>query len=314
MRLLRDPLVYFLAVGGLLFTAYHFVHGPAARTADDNTIVVDRSALITYLQYESAAFEPTYFSAQFDAMPDQKKKDLIAKYVREEALYREAQAMGLSEGDYVIHRRMVDKMLYLIDDTATESFSPTDTELEAYYRKHHDRYEVAPSLTFTHVFVDGEIKRPQSAEKLAAHLKRELRAKAARFNDAPAYGDRFPYLQNYVARDPEFIEHQLGTEFASAVMKLVPSDHTWYGPIKSQFGYHLVLITRHDQAYLPKLTAIRDEVREDLLRDTIAAHRDKAVNDLVNRFNVKVGEVSPQPDLTTEANNATRPAQWDRSK
>ncbi|MFZ1992014.1 MAG: peptidylprolyl isomerase [Alphaproteobacteria bacterium] len=306
-RFLRDPLLHFLAAGGLLFAAYQLIAGPQATKSDDAVIEVDRSKLLTFMQYESVAFQPKYFAAQFDSMSDQQKRDLIAKYVREEALYREAQAMGLSEGDYVIRRRMVEKMLYLIDDTATEPFAPTDADLKAYYLKHQDRYEVAPSLTFTHVFVDSEVKRPQPAKQVAERLKKELQAKGAGFDDAPAYGDRFPYLQNYVDRDPSFIEHQLGTDFASAVMKLKPSDHAWYGPIKSQFGYHLVLITRHQPAYLPKLADIRDELREDLLRDTVASNREKAVTDLVNRFKVKLDGISPKQDesLTAEMKHAS---------
>lgn len=290
---LRDPLFHFLLVGGLLFAAYQLISGSRAIVPIDNsTIEVDRSRLLTFMQYESVAFQPKYFSARFDAMTDKQKRDLISKYVREEALYREAQAMGLSEGDYVIRRRAVDKMLYLIDDAAAESLAPSDVELETYYLAHRDRYGVAASLTFTHVFVDSQIKREQPPERVAERLKQELQAKGAGFNDAPAYGDRFPYLQNYVDRDLSFIEHQFGDEFAAAIAKLTPSNRSWYGPIKSQFGYHLVLVTRQVPGYLPKLADIREEVRDDLLRDKVAANRDKAVADLIGHFKVKLDDLS----------------------
>lgn len=302
-RFLRDPLLHFLLAGGLLFAAYQAIEGPRADTNDANTITVDRTKLLTFLQYQSVAFQPSYFEAQLNAMPEAQKRELIAKYVREEALYREAQAMGLTEGDYVIRRRMVEKILYLFDDAATESFAPTDAELQAYFQKHLSDYTVAPSLTFTHVFVDSAIKRTQGAERYAEQLKQELEAKHAGFNDAPAYGDRFPYLQNYVGRDPAFIEHQLGKDFAAAVMKLAPSEGIWYGPIKSQFGYHLVLITRHDQPFVPKLDDVKAAVKDDLLRDTISAYREKAIADLIKRFKVKVADLSPPraKDLTADA-------------
>ena len=291
-RILRDPLFHFLAAGGLLFSVYYLIKGPVTTVADDNTIVVDRPKLLSFMQYESKTFKPKFFDARFDAMSDRRKQELIDQYVPEEALYREARAMGLEEGDYVIRRRLVQKMLYLIDDTATEAFSPTEDQLRAYYLKHKDRYVVEPSLTFTHVFVDKDIKHSGDVKKAAQRLKSELQARGAGFNDAPAWGDRFPYLQNYVDRDPEFIRHEFGTEFASSVMKLKPSDHTWYGPIKSQFGYHLVLLTRHEPAYLPELPAIRELVKNDLLRDTVAAYRDRAVSDLVSRYKVKLDGIS----------------------
>ncbi|HEY4340672.1 MAG TPA: peptidyl-prolyl cis-trans isomerase [Steroidobacteraceae bacterium] len=290
-RLIADPLLHFLVVGGMLFGIYRFVAGAAVTGVDDRTIEVDRSKLLTFLQYQSMAFEPKYFNAQLDAMPAQARQELIGKYVQEEALYREAQAMGLSEGDYVIRRRVVQKILYLLDDTTTESFSPTDAQLQAYYAAHKGRYQVIPALTFTHVFVDDSIKRSQSAEMVAENLKLELAAKRAGFNDAPAYGDRFPYQQNYVGRDAEFIKGQFGSQFEEAVLKLPPSQHTWYGPIKSQFGYHLVLVTGHAPPYLPALAEVREEVKDDLLRDSIVSYRDKAVADLVGRFKVRVKDL-----------------------
>jgi peptidyl-prolyl cis-trans isomerase C len=292
-RVLCDPLVHFLAAGGLLFAAYYMINGPSISSVDNKTIEVDRSRLLTFLQYQSMAFQPRYFNAQFDAMAPQARRELIDKYVQEEALYREAQAMGLTEGDYVIRRRVVQKILYLLDDTTTESFAPTAAQLQAYYVAHEERYQVIPSLTFTHVFVDDSIRRPQTAEALAEKLKRELATRKVGFNDATAYGDRFPYQQNYVGRDAEFIKAQFGPQFEEAVLKLPPSDHTWYGPVRSQFGYHLVLVTGHAPPYLPPLADVREQVKDDLLRDSITSYREKGVADLVARYKVRLKDISP---------------------
>lgn len=291
-RLMRDPLLHFLAAGALLFAAFHALHGPAPTAADSQTIVVDQPALLRFLQYQSNAFQPEYFARQLDTMSPKQEQSLIDKYVREEALYREAEAMGLEKSDYVIRRRMVQKVLYLIDDTATESFSPSEAELERYFHAHEGRYRIAPSLTFTQVFVDPARTRGQSAEKTAEQLKRTLESKGAKFQDAPAYGDRFPYRQNYVNMTSDYIRSQFGAAFARDLTKLTPSDRTWRGPIKSQLGYHLVLLTSHEPGRLPKLSEIKDQVKDDLLRDTVAAYRDKALADLMRRFTVKLDGVS----------------------
>ncbi len=289
-KLLREPLLHFLAAGGLLFGAYRWIHGPApaAEAGPSKDIFVDRKSLLTFLQYQANAFQPEYFAGQLDALSAQARQDLVDKYVREEALFREAEALGLAQGDYVIRRRMVQKMLYLIEDTATESFAPTEAEIERYFRAHRQRYEAAQTLTFTHVFVDGAIKRSEGPEKAAEHLEHELETRHATFADAPKYGDRFPYLQNYVNMTPDYIGNQFGAEFAAALMKLEPSDHDWRGPIKSQFGYHLVLLTAHTPAHLPKLAEIREAVRDDMLRDRVAAYREQAVEDLTRRMHVEL--------------------------
>jgi len=303
-RIVRDPLIHFLAGGGLLFAVFALLHGgDTTGTSDGKTIVVDQPALVTFMQYQSSAFQPAYFTAQFNAMSAKDRKALIDKYVREEALVREARAMGLDQGDYVIRRRMIQKMTYLIDDAATETFDPTEADLQRYFLAHKDAYQSAPTITFTHVFVDQEIKHPEGAEARAERLKAQLEAKRAGFDDAPGYGDRFAYLSNYVQRTPDFVENQFGAEFAAAAMKLQPSSH-WQGPIKSDYGYHLVLVTQRAPASLPKLSEVRDQVKDDLLRDTIAAYREKALDDLTRRFAVrwKAGS-GAQPTPTADAAN-----------
>lgn len=294
--LLRDPLVHFLVAGGALFGLYRIVHAPeVATTADARTIAVDPASLLNFMQYESMAFKPDYFRAALTSLPAQQKRDLIDRYVREEALFREASALGLAEGDYVIRRRLVQKMLYLLDDTATESFAPSDATLLSYFHAHEDRYRGAATMTFTHVFIDDAVAHPQGAERAANQLKQELDARHVGFDAATGYGDRPPYLQNYIQRTASFIENQLGPGFATQLAALRPSEH-WQGPIRSSYGYHLVLLTQREGTRLPELAQIRQEVSDDLLRDVVAAYREKAVEDLITHYQVKVsGAVGAPP-------------------
>ncbi len=294
-RIIRDPLTHFLAGGALLFGVFAVLHGAdTTGTADGKTIVVDQPALLSFMQYQSAAFQLKYFADQFKAMSPKEKSDLVEKYVREEALVREARAMGLDQGDYVIRRRLVQKMLYLMDDTATETFKPTDADLERYFQAHQEVYRSASTITFTHVFVDKEVKHPEGAGLAAGRLKAELESRHAGFDDAPAYGDRVPYLRNYVERTPDFVEAQFGPAFASEVMKLKPSPR-WQGPVRSDYGYHLILLTQSKPASVPRLSEVREQVRDDLLRETVAAYRERAIDDLTRRFAVRSKGLSIAP-------------------
>lgn len=290
--LLRDPLAHFLLAGGILFGLYRVLHGPLAPAMEDSrTIRIDQPSLLRFMQYESMAFKPDYFRKALATLPADQQRELIDRYVREEALFREASAMGLAEGDYVIRRRLVQKMLYLLDDTATESFAPSEATLLEYFHAHEDRYREAPTVTFTQVFVDTAIVRPEGAQKAAQRLKRELEAQRVGFDQAPGYGDRPPYLQNYIRRSAAFLENQLGASFASQVSALPPSDH-WQGPIRSSYGYHLVLVKEREAARLPQLAQIRQEVSDDLLRDGVAAYREKAIEELIASYKVQLTNVS----------------------
>jgi hypothetical protein len=285
-RVVRDPLLHFLAAGAVLFAVWHALQRPAPAGSDDHTIVVNHKSLLRYMQYEETAFQPDYFEAKLASLTAQERRKLVDDYVREEALVREASATGLADGDNVIRRRMAQKMLYLMDDVATQSFTPSEAALRKYFLDHQERYRIAPELTFTHVFVDKEIRRNESPKQAAERLLRELESRKAGFNDAPRYGDRFPYLQNCVQRSPDFIESQFGEQFTSAVNMLQPSPH-WQGPVESSYGYHLVLLTKREPPVLPKLADIESQVREDLLRDTITGYREKAIRELMRQFTIR---------------------------
>src|SRR5262249_27850635 len=130
---LREPLVHFVLIGALLFTAFELIQPSTA--ADNRTIGVDRNAIITFMQYRSNAFEAELFNKQFEELSEKQRQALVNQYVREEALYREALAMGLEQEDYIIRQRLIQKLEFLIDDTAATETMPTETELEDFYRK-----------------------------------------------------------------------------------------------------------------------------------------------------------------------------------
>jgi peptidyl-prolyl cis-trans isomerase C len=287
-RVVRDPLVHFLVAGGLLFAAFAVLH-PADNTggAEGKTILVDKPALMALMQYQSAAFEPKYFESRFQSLTVQQRKSLIDGYVQEEALVREARALGLEQGDYVIRRRLVQKMMYLMDDAATAGFAPSDSDLQRYFQTHQAAYRAPATVTFTHVFVDNEVGHPGGAQKTAQALQQTLERRRAGFADAPAYGDRFAYLQNYVDRTPDFVGSQFGQAFAAEIARLQPSSR-WQGPIKSDYGWHLVLLTERKAAAAPKFADVREQVKDDLLRDTVETYRKKAVADLVGRYRVSL--------------------------
>ncbi len=58
-RLLREPLVHFLAIGIGLFVLFDLV-APEDSNLDSKTIVVDRDALLTFVQFRSKAFNPEW--------------------------------------------------------------------------------------------------------------------------------------------------------------------------------------------------------------------------------------------------------------
>ena len=285
-RFLREPLLHFLVAGGILFGIFGLTHRAGPGLASDKTIVVDRESLLNFLQYRSNAFKPEFFSSQLEAMTTAERKDLVDQYVQEEILYREAKAMGLEQGDYVIRQRLVQKMRFLVEDMAEGRAGPSDAVLTEYFQKNMKRYVVDPSVTFTHIFFDSSVHGDREARELALRLKDKLNAGAAAFSDAPKYGDRFPFLQNYVERTFDYVASHFGNGFVSELKQSAPAERHWIGPIRSTYGYHVVLVTRLTEARIPELNEIRSQVADDWLRDQIEDARSRSLSQLAGQYKI----------------------------
>ena len=283
-RLSREPLVHFCAAGALLYLAFVMFSGGDPRSLDERTIVADRAALVNFMQFRASTFAPEEFEAQYEAMTPDQRTALADAYIREEAMVREAEALGLDGADYVIRQRLVQKVLFLIDGAEDAAQPPTDAELEAFYAANREDYAAPPELTFTHVFIDDE-KRRADGQGEANRLLARLNGRGAQFNDAPAYGDRFPFLQNYVGRGLDFVANQFGRDFAATLVDLKPAE-TWQGPIRSDYGWHLVLLTDSKRGGVPPLAEIRDQVASDFLAGEMGARRQQAIDELLEQYRI----------------------------
>ena len=261
-QILRDPIVHFIVAGALIYGAYSLLRPPQSGGSDASTIIVDRQALLTFMQYRANAFEPETFGAALDAMNGPELDELVAAYVDEEMLYREALSLDLAASDYIIRQRMVQKVNFLLSDIAGQVSDVSEAELAEYFHSNRDAYAVQPWTTFTHVFVDAQRHR-EDAAVVAARLRDELNANGAGFTDAPGHGDRFAFLRNYVERTYEYVASHFGYEFASALAALPESESEWQGPISSTFGEHVVLVTRQVPRTLPQLEQVRTDVERD---------------------------------------------------
>ncbi len=285
-KILKDPLIYFLLFGFGLFVLFDVVASDEA-AYDSRVINVDRDALLTFVQYRLRAFEPRAAAARLDNMPEDELDRLIADYVREEALHREAQALGMDKNDYIIKRRMIQSIEFITDGFVTAAVDVSDEDVSAYYEANREDYYVSPFVTFTHVFFDGERHSRDDAFGLARTKLAELNEQQVPFSSAPGHGDRFPYFVNYVERDPQFVASHFGVPMAKQVFALDPDDATWHGPFESEYGLHLVLLTRKAEGRYPDLTEIEAGVRDDAERDAIAALKDKAIQAIVDTYEVR---------------------------
>ncbi len=285
-KLLKDPLLHFTLVGAALFGAFDMIGSPDAAIAE-NTIVVDRNALLTFMQYRSKAFQQDQAGQRLDSMAEEERRQLVRDFVREEALYREAQALGMSENDYIIRRRSVQKLEFIAQGISEQVVSLDDAELDSFFESHRQDYYEEPSYTFTHVFLKADPADAAGQRQRAAKLLQTLNADQIDFSAAIRFGDRFLYHRNYVERTPDFVASHFGDLFQKQLAQLTPDSHHWQGPIQSEHGLHLVVLTESRPGRIPELAEIRSRVEQDFRRWQIAQKQELAIQQIVEQYNVE---------------------------
>jgi hypothetical protein len=285
-KLLKEPLLHFLLLGAGLFVLFDFVASEDA-AYDENVIVVDRNTLLTFVQFRARAFEPGAAAAYLDKLQGDDLERLINDYVREEALHRQAVALGVDENDYVIKRRMIQSIEFITNGFVTAALNLDDEAIEAYFESNIEDYYIAPYVTYTHVFFEKDERGADAALALAEAKLAELNAAKVAFAEAPGHGDRFPYFLNYVERDPEFVASHFGPRMAEEIFALEPDAASWRGPLESPYGYHLVLLTRKVEGRYPDLDEVRERVRSDAEQAEIDTMQDKAIQAIVDTYEVR---------------------------
>lgn len=249
----REPLLHFLVLGALLVLLASLWGGPGGSGAR-RTVTVTR---------DDVARLASAWEARWRRAPTEEElRSLVDGYVREEILYREAVAMGLAEDDPIIRRRLLEKIAFLTEDPMAP-VEPSEAEIRAHFAANEDDYRVPERRTFTHVFF-SEDERGERAWSDARALLEELREMSPSPERAPELGDRFATQYDYPRRSRSEVARHMGPEFAEELFSL-PLD-SWQGPLGSAYGVHLVRVLDASDSRALELEAVRQQVRDDLVR------------------------------------------------
>lgn len=291
-RVLRDPLLHFALAGAVVFLVHAWV-APASGN-DERVIQVDDDVLVRHLQYNDKAFAEAArgrYARMLTSMPPTERDSLVAAYVREEALHREALALGLDRSDYVIRRRLVQTMEYLLESTAAESAVATaeTAKLSEYFERNKARYRVPSMATFTHVFFARDAGGMDAARARARSTLARIARSTAALESVPTFGDRFPYFVNYVDATRDLVTSHLGAEIAAHVFDTPEVPVGWVGPLESPHGVHLVMLTGRVDRSEPRLDDVLPAVQADYRRDRIEARREALIGATVATYAVRAG-------------------------
>lgn len=263
-RILGEPLLHFLLAGALLY----FWSASSEPDTDVNTIDISAESLVPYIAAGGPALSVDDVPQYLDDLDEQERTALIQGFVREEVLVREAKALGLDQEDTYQRRRMISRLLYINEAFAANGTAVSEADISAWYAQHRNDYREPARVTFAHAYVAADPTGQDSSER-AANILSTLNRDRIAGHRGPSYGERFLYHSNYVDSDRQEIAAHFGKAFADAVFAARPQPETWQGPWQSRYGWHAVLLTARQEAYVPPLEKLKRQIRADILAERV---------------------------------------------
>ena len=236
---LQSPILRFILLGAVAFAAYsHF------KPADRETITVTTQTIDALIQQrESITQNPT---------TPEEKQNLIAGYIEDEILLREAYKRGFDKNDYRVRKRILNLMRSSMSEVIPE---PSVAQLRAYYEENKERFLTSPSRTFEQVYFSfAGAKQPENPERFLRQLN-EL-------SDTSGLGDFTTILPSrYNKSSFQFTAATFGKPFAQVVFDLPLNQ--WRGPVESFRGIHYVRVIAEHEPELPPFEQMESYLRTD---------------------------------------------------
>jgi hypothetical protein len=273
MRVIREPLFHFLILGAVIFAVYGFI----TRHQTDKPVEI----VVTQDTIENLV---TGFTRTWQRPPTQdEQQGLVRDYIREEAAYREALALGLDRDDMIVRRRLRQKLEFVSDDLATR-IEPSNAELQRFLEAHGGTFQTEPLFSFRHMYFNPQL-HGANLQRDAARVLNDLQQPGVQVHETEL-GDSFLLQQTFDDVALLDLKKTFGETFASAISALPIG--AWRGPIASGYGAHLVYVSKHAESRLPALAEVRDQVRREYLDAKRREATDKFYKALISRYTVRI--------------------------
>jgi peptidyl-prolyl cis-trans isomerase D len=177
---------------------------------------------------------------------------------------------------------------YLLLDAAKirARIKPTDAEIQAEYDKSRDTLSVPEQVKAAHILISV---KPDAGPEAEAQARAKAEMVAAR---AKMPGADFAKLANEYTDDPSgkgnggdlppFARGQMVPEFEEAAFSMTPGEIR--GPIKTQFGYHILKLGSKTPARTRTLEEVRPSLSAALAERQATAEADRLAGEMVTKL------------------------------
>lgn len=261
---LREPLLHFMLLGGLLFAADHYL---VTRADDPHTIIVGAAV---------DAEAKQVFKESRGREPDAKELAALRRvWLDNEVLYREGLALQVDKGDTAIRERVIFKALSVVD--ANTKLPPVnDKVLREWFEAHRASYDEPARYDFQEAVLAGE-----NSESRVRTLVGTLNSGAS--------GDAEAGLRVFKGRPKSNLDQSYGPDFAKELEQA--GGNEWHA-IKTKDGWHAVRLTAVTPSKPAAFEVVRPLVLQAWTDATMAEQRSAAVANMAKKYKIKFEEAS----------------------
>ena len=196
-----------------------------------------------------------YRGAQFNN--EEGRKRLTDELINRKLLFFDAKKSGLDK-DEIYVKEVKKQSEELLKDFAManiiNSVRVSDEDLKEYYESHKDSFKVQPTFTASHILVESEDLANEIKEKI--DNDGDFTELAKEYSTCPSKeqgGDLGTFQQG-----------QMVKEFENALLENEIGDIV--GPVKTQFGYHIINIKDKTEGKVKSFEEVKNEVKQTLLQ------------------------------------------------
>lgn len=270
--IIREPLFQFFLIAGVFFSVSS-VSGSRAQPDNDKHIVVTQGEINNLIGIHERTWGIPPSGEEIE--------QLIAKFIEDEVLYREALKVGLAEDDVIIRRRLRQKLEFVARETAVAE-PPSEADLQKFLAVNAERFSTPQNFSFQQVyFTSGDADEPRFAT-----LKQLLSSQEMTDNELASLGDFSSLRTSYSELTNSELEQIFGDKFSEQLRAI--SSQQWQGPITSQHGVHLVRLQSHQPSQLPELVDVRPLIEREYQYQAISQAQQDFFGALKAQYEINV--------------------------
>lgn len=153
--------------------------------------------------------------------------------------------------------RVKDELLYnYAIQKAVAGTKVTDDEVKTFYEEHREDLVSGERIDVSHILVEDEDR--------CADIKRQIEEGSVSFEDAASKYSSCPSRESGGSLG-EAVRGQFVPEFENAAFAAEPG--VIVGPVKTQFGYHLIRVNSKSPAENMKFEDVKDNLRMSIMQD-----------------------------------------------